>query len=309
MYKICSWDVGIKNLAYCILVREADSNSGKDKFRIEKWDIINLIEEKTHTCPMLLKNKQVCNAHAQYTALDYDGVEKYYCGKHKNLHVDASDAHTDSVVQLDKTIKASCTHTNAKTNKVCGKKAIFDINKTTLCKAHAKQTLDKKIKGSHLKKIKKEKCTFADSKHLAKTMYDKLNKIPELLNVNEVLIENQPSLKNPVMKTVSCLLFGYFIMKCTIDKGDDAINVRFMSPSNKLKITDSGALEIIKRTGENKKYKVTKELSVKYSKILLKDNTTWLEHLDKYKKKDDLCDSFLQGYYYLFKATCLHQPF
>ena len=43
--------------------------------------------------------------------------------------------------------------------------------------------------------------------------------------------------------------------------------------------------------------------SFKYTKILLKDGTNdrWINYLETFKKKDDLCDSFLQGYYCLLK--------
>ena len=37
MPKILSWDVGIKNLAYCIIIKK-DNN-----FTIDKWGIINLV--------------------------------------------------------------------------------------------------------------------------------------------------------------------------------------------------------------------------------------------------------------------------
>lgn len=295
MYRICSWDVGIKNLAYCIILK-----NGKD-FNIEKWGIINLIEDKINKCSMQIKNKEICNKVAKYSAINIDNEIQYYCGKHKNLYIDISDTHTKSVEKIDKNNKTICAYLNQRTEKQCVTKACSKIHDMYLCKKHTNQELNNIIKKSQLKAIKKEKCSFTDSKELATIMYNKLNDIPELLNVNEILIENQPSLKNPVMKTVSCLLFGYFIMKCITDKKDSKVNVRFMCPSNKLKVTDEGSMEIIKQSADNKKYKLTKDLSVKYTKILLKDNNVWLDYLNKYKKQDDMCDCFLQGYYYLFK--------
>ena len=54
-----SWDIGIKNLAYCMLDYDKDSN----KTKIYKWGIINLIETISHDvkmlkCSCLLKNKK-----------------------------------------------------------------------------------------------------------------------------------------------------------------------------------------------------------------------------------------------------------
>ena len=42
---------------------------------------------------------------------------------------------------------------------------------------------------------------------------------------------------------------------------------------------------------------MTKSLAVSYTKRLIK-GTEWEEYLEKYKKKDDMADSFLQGMYY-----------
>ena len=38
------WDVGIKNLAYCLL--DYDSSLNEPKLVIKKWGIINLLEHK-----------------------------------------------------------------------------------------------------------------------------------------------------------------------------------------------------------------------------------------------------------------------
>lgn len=49
--KICSWDVGIKNLAYCII------NINGSVFNIEKWIVIDLTDQKTIKCCASLKKK------------------------------------------------------------------------------------------------------------------------------------------------------------------------------------------------------------------------------------------------------------
>ncbi len=50
--KILSIDVGIKNLALCI-VETTDTG-----FRIKFWEVINLCEEKTKICECHTKNKK-----------------------------------------------------------------------------------------------------------------------------------------------------------------------------------------------------------------------------------------------------------
>ena len=61
----------------------------------------------------------------------------------------------------------------------------------------------------------------------------------DLIQVDEILIENQPSLKNPNMKTIACILYSYFVMRGIIDKEKNKSPikfVKFISPSNKLKV-------------------------------------------------------------------------
>ena len=50
---IASIDVGIKNLAICILSVELDS------FKILYWDVINLFEEKNMICSQMNFSKKI----------------------------------------------------------------------------------------------------------------------------------------------------------------------------------------------------------------------------------------------------------
>ena len=60
MAKILSFDVGIKNLAYCIL----DINDEKKTFEIKNWDIIDLTTNTVkYTCSHTNKNN-VCDKKA-----------------------------------------------------------------------------------------------------------------------------------------------------------------------------------------------------------------------------------------------------
>jgi hypothetical protein len=85
--------------------------------------------------------------------------------------------------------------------------------------------------------------------------------------------------------------------------------VKFMSPSNKLKLVNTGETKqiVIYKTelNESKAYKLTKELSVKYVKELITDMPEWNIFLNNQKKKDDLADALLQGLYYYEKINKL----
>ena len=128
----------------------------------------------------------------------------------------------------------------------------------------------------------------------------KLDEIPELLNVDIVLIENQPSLKNPQMKSVQMILYSYFLIK------GDNLKIEFISATNKLKIiknneTLNEMIDEIKLKTKNS-YLQKKKISIAYCERLLNENDNYKNYLDFYKnnkKKDDLADSFLQCLYYV----------
>jgi hypothetical protein len=86
----------------------------------------------------------------------------------------------------------------------------------------------------------------------------KLYEIPQLLDVDIVVIENQPSLKNPQMKSIQMILYSYFLILGKIigngEKSNSYINtIDFCSASNKLKIYDGP--EIILKSKKPRKIK------------------------------------------------------
>ena len=93
-------------------------------------------------------------------------------------------------------------------------------------------------------------------------------------------------------------------MRGIIDKNktkSTITNVRFINPSNKLKVNKDKTIKVLQKTADGQKYKMTKKLGIEYTKIILQNEKKWLTYLDTYKKKDDLCDALLQGYYYMSK--------
>ena len=73
------------------------------------------------------------------------------------------------------------------------------------------------------------------------------------------------------MKTISGCVYDYYMIRGIFDKErtkSTITSVRFMSPSNKLKLADAGdTKELIKvkaNNDETKSYKLTKSLGIKY---------------------------------------------
>jgi hypothetical protein len=93
----------------------------------------------------------------------------------------------------------------------------------------------------------------------------KLHELPQLLDVDLVVIENQPSLKNPQMKSIQMILYSYFLIlgkvigndttKSYIDKID------FCSASNKLKVYNGPKINLEeKKARKNSKKEIVNNI-------------------------------------------------
>ena len=150
-----------------------------------------------------------------------------------------------------------------------------------------------------------EKCKDISLDEIGTRMYKRLQ--DEFLeeNITEVLLENQPVLKNPIMKSIQILIMGFFKYESVI-LGREIKLIKLINASNKLKLgkkliqfnESEDILKIKSKYNRNKKlailytnYFLEKELYSDYNKY----NTLFNEH----KKKDDLSDAFLQGLYYI----------
>ena len=302
MTHICSFDVGIINLAYCIIKTDSSNN-----FLISGWDTIN-IDDSIIYCSHEKKKKTMCNKRAS-VSINLNDLNYYYCLAHKkdgNTLLNNFITEHRALLIENKLIK--CNH--------CKKNAVYKILDILYCMNHYEKIF----------KLKKMNQTISAKKsiqYLTETMYKKLNNIPELSLAKIILIENQPTMINPTMKTISALLYGYFVMK----KMENNIieNVKFISPSNKLKIVNNNK-DINNNIDNNnidnnnidnrdnkdnignkgrKEYILTKTMCIQYCKALLEEANLIesLNKLDKFEKKDDPCDAFLQGYQYLFSGN------
>lgn len=210
--KILSYDVGINNLAYCLIDTNKNGPNGETICnKILEWDIINI-------------NDQVDILN------DFNYEEK-----------------------LEECVKS----------------------KTTIPK-----------------KLKKKK---PDIETIALGLYHYLNSHNELSNVDLVLIENQPCMKNPTMKSIQMIIFSYYILK---KSNNVNVNVKFISAQNKLKNykeEDYG----LDMSNIKSKYTKRKKLSIAVCGEMIKDDINMTELYKLSKKKDDLADSYLQAIYYI----------
>ena len=293
--KILSWDVGIIHLAYCLIDTETN--------KILDWGNLNLLNDEEHKCHGFIDSNNKCSdCHKKCNFYFQNGAKTYYfCGLHKRQF-----QKINKEVLEAKQVKSDepCSQ-RLNSGKQCKKKVKYQIcgqeNNKLLCKYHY-NLLEKKDKQNTIKKIVKMNASKAPIDKIKLNLIKQLEEKHHFMDVSYVLIENQPSLKNPKMKSVAETLFTWFMIRSQIDKKNNSIieKIMYLSPSNKLKIGDENIQkELDKLKNSSQKYSFTKKMAIVYTRELLKEDEKWLDFLNKNSKKDDLCDSYLQGLYFI----------
>ena len=297
---ILSFDVGIIHLSYCLLTKKEFTKSDGTKYYdwfIIDWNNIDLTKRADEKCECGLKasliqivdNKPIhyCKVHARKINTTSEAFENYFCACDK------------------KELNKCCYTIKSKTDtKVCSKNAGYTKSNIFYCGTHAKQIYKTETKLLQLKSFKTKSSRTLNFDDVKYDLIMELENRVNLLSANYVVIENQPSFKNPRMKSIATTLYDYYLIRGIIDKQITKSNitqVKFMSPSNKLKIANDGDKKQLikaKSTDETKGYKLTKSLGMKYCLELIQHLPESVTHFKSHKKKDDLADSFLQGAYF-----------
>ena len=232
MVKILSFDVGIKNLAYCLV------NFDEDDFKIEDWDVIDITE---------------------------------------NL--------------LDKNIKCSAISRGKLCNKLAINYAVANEKKIGFCDNKKCQSIaTSTYSPKNLKKAKIIKLKDINLLDLTSEMIKKLRLKENLLTADKVVIENQPVLKNPTMKSIQMVLYTYFLIY-GITANTPVNNIALFNAGKKLDFYSGPKIEL---NCKKNSYTERKKLSIEYTKCIIKDKVTDLAFFNQHIKKDDLADSLLQ---------------
>ena len=311
--KYLSWDIGIKNLSYCI-VEKIDN-----KYKILNWEIINLGEkiQPLPLCQGIKKNNDKCTK----TAFGYN-FNQYLCKTHMK----------DKIFINLKTPK--CCY-SLKDNILCNKKVTFKNKENEYigyCTKHMKN-----FDINNFNKVEKKKDKKNELEMISENLINELDNRKFMLDVDVITIENQPAFKNPKMKSIQMIIYTYFLMRGRIDTQNKIERILFLSANNKLKIKltldEKETTESIenKKNIENSivtknKYKKNKDSAKLFCAHLLEsidndlksvdnnlksidnnlksvDNNLkyvdnyWLDYFNNHKKKDDLADTFLMNIY------------
>jgi len=122
--------------------------------------------------------------------------------------------------------------------------------------------------------------------------------------IDMILIENQPSNLNGIMKTVQYIIYTYFSL---MKHWENTVgNVQFINASHKLKNHSYEPEEQIVTTSKKNtkgftrdKYKWNKATSIEICKKYIDNNDILTTYFNDNKKKDDLSDCCLQAISYI----------
>lgn len=296
--KILSFDVGIRNLAFCffdipqeIYKQNTEINEIIKHIKILKWDIINLSnDEKNTSCNGKHKNGNPCKMNALYKKNNI-----YYCKKHasQSKYIIPTRENTINSIKkkkkeyvieyFNKILMNECTcisNGNGVGNGINSDNSTNIQNKEYYIHKISQYLID-----NCLEKIYETKVNTIDMVSIGLIMRNKLDELFKTDDIDLVLIENQISPIANRMKTVQGMLTQYFIMR-------DIENIHYVSASNKLK------LFIQTKTTYKERKKAGVEI-MENNILSHLETGKWIHTFSKHKKKDDLADSFLQSLYYL----------
>ena len=287
--KLVSFDVGIKNMAYCLFDISGES------IKVDDWNEINLMPDANKqvilcTCEITIKGNKKRNIPASVKPCGkkakYTNGARCFCERH---------AKTSNLLMPSSAYKISYLN-KLKSDEIKKTLSSFNIIPETIKKDAIKQLVEY-YDNLSLKPIKKSKNNASNIDLITigkniKTEFDKVN----FKNVERVIIENQISPIANRMKSIQGMLAQYFIMR------HETIQIEFLSSSNKLKGFEKAHDNL------DSNYKQHKMDAVFHTKRIIENPffNDWKLHVLNHKKIDDLADAFLQGLWYLNKHNIIN---
>jgi len=323
--RILSIDVGIKNLALCCF----EKKEGETFFQITHWDILNIGEKETLVClekekekekPLKKSKSKQGSKMSIHEKPEQTSNDSNICGKPAKFiknHQCFCLKHAKKTNFLIPTNELKPAFINKqKVQKLFEMADQYHIPYDTKTKkGDVISLLNEYVNDTCLESIHSVNSSKVDIITIGKNIQLKLdemfygNQNGEPFTIDYVIIENQISPIANRMKTIQGMISQYFIMKGNVN------HIEFISSANKLKdFTCNSSNSIVglekekkekEKEKEKKKpldYKDRKKAGIEKCLQLLNENPLFQPHFDhfqKHKKKDDLADCFLQGYWYL----------
>ena len=276
---LLSIDVGIKNLAICIIEPLwSEIIIDPNAVRIIKWDIVDIsTDEPTRCC------EPGCMAQSVFI---YN--ESYLCKAHAKIifpHVHIPTKYTNiSIINKMSLLKL---------NEIIEKYNIPIDNTLKLKKEDKKARVIEFVTQRFFKSVIQTNASKVHLQKVATHIKSQFTKLLTMYKITHVAIENQFGPLAVRMKAVQGMLTQFFVMF------DETINIQFISSCNKLKLHTPVSEE--KTTNDLKKsYDMRKQKGINNYRQFVQDNPSRISiemqtHFNNHPKKDDLADSFLQG--------------
>jgi len=258
---ILSFDIGIKNLAWCLMRRNTDLSGSQ--YQIIGWENVNILSDGAPTAKVTCHK---CSAKATHSA-----NETLSCGRHCPTEFPAfRDLSGNALKKIPamKELKVLFAQRGlvAPKSKDDATKKLATIFSMPVEVKKVKRAVDNELSVLHdgIRKMILER----------KTLFEKANAIH---------LENQPVLKNPTMKSVQILLFA-------------TLRDLLTQPPPQLRLIHAGVKVKGVQAGDAG-YKERKQGSEAAAKQILsgttvKDAATWKTFLEKHTKQNDLTDAF-----------------
>ena len=278
--KLISIDVGMKNLAYCLMEVNTNDSSGyinnNLNYKIIDWNVINLTDSDKYICKCLMKNNKECNKKAKFFK-----NTTYYCKTHAKQSSHTVPTDDLNIKKLDKRLVSELKQYIKKYN-ISIDPSIKKHTKSVLLDAIKKELINNYLMPVVIKKTKS--ISLVDYGIALKEKFTDTFNYEE---VDKVIIENQIGPLALRMKTLQGMITQHFIEQGIED-------IEMISASNKLN----------QMVGNGKKtcYSERKKAGIKYTLGDLNTHSeisSWFEHFSKHKKKDDLADCYLQGKWFI----------
>jgi hypothetical protein len=262
---ILSFDIGIKNLAWCLMKRNTDLSGSQ--YQILGWENVNILTDGAATPTKVTCHK--CSAKATHSA-----NETLSCGRHCPAEFPAFRDLSGNALKKIPAMKEL--------------KVLFA--QRGLATPKSKEDALKKLSAIFSMPVEVKKVKKAVDNELS-VLHDGIRKMilerkALFAQAGAIHLENQPVLKNPTMKSVQILLFATL---------RDLLQTPTQPPPN-LRLIHAGVKVKGVQAGDAG-YKERKQGSEAAAKQLLagttvKDAATWKTFLEKHTKQNDLTDAF-----------------
>ena len=294
-----TFDVGIKNLAYCI-VRYDTRQSIINGIDILHWGILD-VSYKPLICKNIVNKRKICNKISHFYLLEKNNK--------KDDHFDSNNligyckSHATNLKIADKILH----------------KKLYRVSKNDKFKDSFNIQMDRLLNALEI---------FFNEKILTiyhtENPYDEvINNTEYIINNLEIYIENQPVFKNPIMKTISIAIFTFFNLKKIICKNISKTNnlfsipknmiksVNFISASDKTQLTFINSMKQMINLNSNisdfKEYDKRKEFTIDTTNQIISNlnksifNISSVLTYNNTKKKDDLADTLIYVIFILLR--------